>query len=107
MGKILDTSAMKYQRDFLRFNKISQVAFGRIFVTFMKTHPTEVDYRRFAGKYSIHIADEPEMPSRLCAMLSVNINAIKVLAGSESEAETAIEEIMSQVGLGKELETDD
>jgi hypothetical protein len=92
-------SAMKYQRDFLRFNKISQIAFCRIYVAFLKTSPTEADYRRFAGKYSIAILEDPYLPTDLRASLSVNLNAIKVMAASEEEARAAYQEVLAPLGL--------
>lgn len=94
-------SAMQYQRDFLRFNKLTQDQFERIYIAFMKTNPDEEAYRKFAAKHSIRIFEDAAIPVDMQVVLSVNIAVVKVLAKSEAQAIAAINEIVGNIGKPK------
>jgi hypothetical protein len=91
-------SALKYQRDFLRYNKLTQDQFERIYIAFMKTNPDEQAYRKFAAKHSIQIIEDAAIPVDMQVVLSVNISVMKVLAKTEAQAIGAINDIVNNVG---------
>lgn len=90
------SSAMKYKRDFLKANRVTQRQFELKYAAFMKSKPDEQAYRDFAKKWNITIHRGLGL-GYTEAVLSVQIAAIKVLAASEIEAQTFIEEILQNM----------
>jgi hypothetical protein len=89
----------KYKSDFLRANRCTEQEFHDAFVAFMESNPDTKAYRQFARKYHITIHPEPRLPEDLQVLLSVNISAMKVMAKTHLEAESAIREAMSDERL--------
>ena len=88
---------LKYKTDFLKANRCTVDEFERAYIAFQQRKPDEKAYRQFARKYHITIHPNPHIPKEIQAVLSVNIAAIKVMAESHYEAESAIAEILSGV----------
>jgi len=86
----------QYKTDFLRANHCTEQEFHDNYVAFMEGNPTPQNYREFADKYQIRIHPDPNIPSDMQAVLSVNIAAIKVMARSYAESLAAVKSIISQ-----------
>jgi len=84
----------KYKADFLRANHCTAQEFHDAYVAFMESNPNDKAYRQFARKYSITIHPEPRLPEHLQLVFSVNISAMKVMAETFEESESAFQEII-------------
>ena len=87
------SSAMKYKRDFLKANRVTQRQFELKYVAFMESEPDEAAYREFAKKWNINIYPGLGSPSHE-VVLSVQIAVLKVLAETELEAYESIKRIL-------------
>lgn len=90
-----DAKWRKYKSDFLSVNRCTDDEFEEVYIAFMATNPNTKAYRQFARKYGITILPDPYIPENVRVVLSVNIAAIKVMAMTSAEAETAVAEIVS------------
>ena len=90
------SSAMKYKRDFLKANRVSQRQFELKYVAFIESDPDEQAYRDFAKRWNINIYPGLGSPSHE-AVLSVNIAVIKVLADNETEASESVGRILQSL----------
>ncbi len=92
------SSAMKYKRDFLKANRVTQRQFSLKYTAWMEQHnlqPSEQDYRDFAKKWNITIhpgLGDPKSEAVFC----VQIAALKVLAYTELEAYESIQRILEK-----------
>jgi hypothetical protein len=95
---VIDNRAFKwrqYKADFLKANRCTDDEFEQAYIIFMESDPDEKAYRQFARKWQIRIIPEPNLPSMLQCVLSVNVSAMKVMAKTHLEAENAIAELLS------------
>lgn len=90
------SSAMKYKRDFLKANRVTQRQFELKYVAFIEGDPDEQAYRDFAKRWNINIYPGLGSPSHE-AVLSVNIAVIKVLADNETEAAESVGRILQSL----------
>ena len=93
-----EASWRKYKSDFLSINHCTADEFEADYIAFMENYgkkPNTKAYRLFARKYGIMIVPEPSLPENVRLGLSVNISAMKVMAKTFAEAESAIEELLA------------
>ena len=85
----------QYKADFLRFNRCTDDEFEAAYIAFMQTKPNTKAYRHFARKWGIAIIPEPRLPVDFQITMSVTISAIKVMAKTFEECETAMRDILA------------
>lgn len=85
----------KYKSDFLRANRCTASQFEAAYIRFAEGNPDTQDYQRFARKYGITIISDPDIPETTRAVLAVTISAMKVMAKTFGEAETAVRRILA------------
>lgn len=98
MKKYREAMWKGYKYHFLSANHCTADEFEAAYIAFMEGYgkkPNTKAYRQFARKYGITIVPEPSLPEDVRVGLSVNISAMKVMAKTFAEAESAIEELLA------------
>ena len=90
-----ETNWNKYKADFLQENHCTVDEFEAAYIAFMDSKPNTKDYRHFARKWGIAIIPEPRLPVDFQITMSVTISAIKVMAKTFEECETAMRDILA------------
>ena len=84
----------KYKADFLRVNRCTADEFEQAYIAFMESKPNDKAYRQFARRWNFTIHPEPRLPEHLQVVFSVNISAMKVMAETFEESESAFQELV-------------
>lgn len=95
MNKSREFNWRKYKSDFLRANHCTDDEFEAAYIAFIESKPDIKAYRQFARKYGITIIHDINVPERTRVVFSVNISAIKVMAKTFAESESAVYEILA------------